>query len=83
MIIRVVLNGDRNLFGKYNLKQNPFPKYPNLDAKTNTLLNRLAAGPIVDTPDLVRLLIGCSEEFQNLCCDQFRPGQRVSFNVKF
>jgi hypothetical protein len=85
--VRVTLNGtDRNPFmDLWGLTQNPFPqiaKYewlPQMEA-----LNKLAAEPIKDVAQIESVMHGLfSDEFIQLCKQQFIPGKEVSFTVRF
>lgn len=82
---KVKLNGTgKNPFEELGLKQNPFPQVPKAEyAALNNLLNRLAAEPIRDTDHLRELLKGCTPEFIEGCCERFRPGVMVEFDIEF
>jgi hypothetical protein len=85
MKVNVVLNGtDTNPFHKFGLKRNPFPQIARAEyAAANDLLARLEAEPIKDTSELRSRLDGCSDEFIDLCCAQFKPGEMARFTIEF
>lgn len=85
MEIRVTLNGtDQNHWLRYNMKQNPFPQIARAELdQAMWQLNSLDGDPIQNDGDIRHRLEGWSEEFIQLCIDQFRPGHRITFYVKF
>lgn len=81
--IRVTINGsNENPWHVYGLRCNPFPQLARAEfSHANRLLRLLDSDPITSADQIRAILRGCSDEFVDLCCSQFTPGQRVSFLV--
>lgn len=81
----VRLNGTKeNPYLKLGLKRNPFPQVPRMEyMPLNNLLGKLAAEPIRDVQHLQELLKGATPEFIQGCCERFRPGEMVEFDITF
>jgi hypothetical protein len=83
--ITVRINGaDENPWGCYGLKINPFPQTSirGLQAASKKLA-RLDDEPVSSAADIRKRLRGCSDELIDLCVQQWMPGQRVEFTIKF
>jgi hypothetical protein len=85
LTIRVTLNGTGvNPFYKMGLRMNPFPQIARGEVDAAMWqLNSLDAEPITGPDDIRSRLAGWSEEFIQLCIEQFKPGERHSFTVTF
>lgn len=85
MRLTVNLNGtDTNPWHQYGLMQNPFPQIA--DARYEKQIRHLAklgADPIPDTNYIRKHLEGWSKEFVDGCCERFRKGEMVTFNIQF
>lgn len=81
----VRLNGtDTNPFEKMGLTQNPFPQIAEYEFAGGCLqLQKLGGPPIPDTNYIREVLNGFSEEFIEGCCQRFKKGEMVTFNVYF
>lgn len=85
MRVKITLNGGPiNRYAHMGLTCNPFPAIPQAEfATANRMLRELDSDPLKSMDDIRRILKGCAEEFIDLCCEKFIPGQRVSFTVSF
>src|SRR5262249_58797045 len=87
MKIVVILNGTKvNPFLRYGLKRNPFPQIARSEyAAADRALATLAAEPIPNADYIRKVLAGveASAEFVDLCCQKFKPGERVKFSVQW
>lgn len=85
MKITVVLNGGPdNFYRHYGLTCNPFPAIPDARFETaNRMLRELDSDPLAGVEDIRKILAGCDQEFIDLCCARFVPGQRVRFTVEW
>lgn len=84
MKLMVRLNGtDKNPFLEMNLKQNPFPQLGRAEYDAGELLlNKLGAEPIKDVQQIRDTLAhSMTDEFIELCCERFVPGEYVEFPV--
>lgn len=81
--ITVTLNGGPvNVWHQYGTRCNPFPQMARAeDSHANRLLQELDSEPLQSVQDIRRILHACSTEFVELCCQQFKPGERVQFQV--
>ena len=81
----VTLNGtDKNPFEIYGVKQNPFPQVARYEyTALNQLLANLAAEPIRDTDHLRERMKGADPKFIDGCCERFRKGEVVKFDIQF
>lgn len=85
----VTINGtNKNPWNRWGLKCNPFPQTGKAEFwKWDQVLQALDSDPIKDLGELkerLRPFVGPeAQEFVDLCCQQFRPGERVSFEVRF
>lgn len=82
--LKVELNGtDENPFHKMGLTQNPFPQLAKAEHDSACLkLQSLAGDPIPNTDYIrERLKDHFSDEFIELCCEEFKPGEFVKFYV--
>jgi hypothetical protein len=83
MKLKVVLNGtSENPYHKMGLKQNPFTQTGKAEYD-DTALRKLGSDPIPSTDYIREVLVGWSQEFIDLCCRQFVPGEIVRFEVEF
>lgn len=86
MKLKVELNGTSvNPFHKMGLTQNPFPQIASAELSGSCLhLQKLGADPIPNADYIRKHLEGrMSQEFIELCCEQFKPGELVSFEIEF
>ena len=83
MKLTVTINGTgTNPWHKMGLRQNPFPQIAKAElASYMNTLSQLDADPIKDVSQLREILKGWSQEFVELCCAQFKSGERVRFTV--
>ena len=83
--VKVVLNGtNSNPYHRLGLEFNPIPQLPRAEYTQGCLqIQKLAGPPIPDTAYIRETLKGFSEEFIQGCCDRFRPGERVAFDITF
>lgn len=85
MLIKVRLNGtDINPYHMYGLTRNPFPKHGRVELnRLDEFLSILAAGPMPQVEDLIRVLNGlkASEEFKAICIQNYRSGVMVEFEL--
>lgn len=83
MKVLVVINGGpNNVHERYGLTANPFPAIPVAEFHTaNRMLRELDADPLSSTDDVRRILSGCDQGFIDLCCQQFKIGERIRFSV--
>ncbi len=83
MKLTVTINGtDTNSWHRLGFRQNPFPQIPKAElAPAMHQLALLDGDPIKSTDDIRRILKGWSQEFIDLCCQNFIAGQRVRFTV--
>lgn len=86
MRITVCLNGTaENPFHRHGLSQNPFPQTGRMEYDRLCLrMQSLGGDPIPhDTAEayIRARLVGCSDEFVDLCVSQFRPGEYVQFDI--
>lgn len=83
--ITVKLNGtDNNPYSQWGVTSNPFPqyaKYPYTGAVLH--LQKLGSDPIPDVAYIREHLKGWNPEFVDLCCDRFKKGEMVSFEISF
>jgi hypothetical protein len=88
-VFRVELNGtDTNPYHKFGMKMNPFPQLADNKYDAATMAVQSLAGDPIPHDNFKsyireRLHGKCSEEFIELCIQNFRPGQRVVFHIKF
>lgn len=85
MRLTVHLNGtNENPWHKYGLTQNPFPQIAEYRYSAACLqMQALDGEPIKSLYDIHQRLRGWSEEFIELCCDAYIPGESVSFCTTF
>lgn len=85
MELKVTLNcTDTNPWLKMGLKQNPFPQIAKAElVAAMRQLNSLSGEPLTGPIDIRSRLTGWSEEFVELCINQYRPGEIVKFIVTF
>ena len=84
MKIKILLNGtDTNPWHKYGLRQNPFPIIAKAEFMDCLLLGKLGADPIQSVEYIRETLKGFSNELVDLCCEQFKKGEMVSFYVEW
>ena len=85
MKLKVALNGtDKNPFHKWGLKQNPFPQIGKYEYDRQCRhLQALGGDPIPDTDYIRNHLKGWSDEFVEVCCEEFRKGEYVTFTVEW
>jgi len=85
MEFTVRLNGTTtNPFHQWELSQNPFPQIAKYENSSHLLyLQKLGAEPIPNVEFIREYLKGWSEEFIRLCCDKFKKGECVVFDVHF
>jgi hypothetical protein len=83
--LRVELNGtNENPYHKFHLKQNPFPQLGRYEYDRQCLhLQKLGGDPIPNVEYIRNHLKGWPDEFVDLCCSQFKPGEYVEFDVYF
>lgn len=83
MRINVTINGGPiNVWHRYGLKCNPFPQLARYEySVANRMLQELDSDPIESTDRIRTILSGCAPEFIEICCAEFKAGQRVSFHV--
>ena len=83
--INVTINGtDTNPWRRLGLKQNPFPQTGIAEfAAGERQLASLDGDPVTGPDDIRKRLAGCSQELVNLCIANWRPGQRVKFQITF
>lgn len=81
--VTVKLNGtSTNPYVKMGFKRNPFPVIAKAEyAAFDQLLGDLASEPIRDVEHLRTRLAGCSKEFVDLCCEQFKSGEFAKFDI--
>jgi hypothetical protein len=80
--ITVRINGtDENPWGCYGLKIKPFPQTGIRELQV--MLASLDGEPVRSAADIRKRLRGCSDELVDLCVQQWMPGQRVEFTIKF
>jgi hypothetical protein len=85
MQLKVKLNGtNTNPWFRMGVRQNPFPQHPRAELmRAMKQLNSLDGEPLKGPDDIRERLAGWSEEFIELCIQQFKPGERVKFMVEF
>jgi hypothetical protein len=83
--LRVALNGtDENPFHHMGLTQNPFPQLGRYEYDRQCLhLAALGGEPIPDADHIRKHLAGWEPEFVELCCERFRKGVYVTFDVEW
>jgi hypothetical protein len=83
--LTVRINGtDKNPWHKMGLKCNPFPQIGKAEYDAAELtLAELDGDPVTGPEDIRKRLRGFSPEFVELCVANFRPGERVAFDVTF
>jgi hypothetical protein len=84
--LTVRLNGtDTNPWHKLYLTQNPFPQIAKHEFMAGEMaINSLDGDPLTGPEDIRRRLRGkVSDEFIELCVQQFKPGEHVIFEVYF
>ena len=81
----VRLNGTcENPYHQWGCRQNPFPQIARHEYSRHILhLQALGGDPIPDVDYIRKYLAGWSQEFIDLCCQRFRPGEMVEFEVYF
>jgi hypothetical protein len=84
LIVR--LNGtNENPWHIYNLRCNPFPQIAKYEFMAGQIaLNELDGDPLTG-PDDIRARLGnkVTDELIELCVQQFKPGERVEFEITF
>jgi hypothetical protein len=85
MRLIVALNGtSENPWHRIGLTQNPFPQIAKYEvAEACVRLQSLGGDPIPNVKYIRDKLKGFSEEFIDLCCKNYRPGEFVKFDVEF
>jgi hypothetical protein len=85
MRLKVCLNGTtENPYHRFGLSQNPFPQIAKYEyTKACLQLQKLGGDPIPNERYIRDTLAGFSNEFIELCCKQFMPGEYVTFEVEF
>lgn len=85
MKLHVRLNGtSTNPFAKFGMLHNPFPQSGRMEfAHYELQVQKLGGEPIPDTDYIREVLKGFSPEFVDLCCQLFRKGHMVKFDVEF
>jgi hypothetical protein len=83
--LTVRINGtDTNPWARYGLRQNPFPQVAKHELLAGErMLASLDGEPVTTTQDIRDRLAGCSAELIELCIAQWRPGERVEFDIVF
>jgi hypothetical protein len=83
MVITVTLNGtSENPYHKLGMRRNPFPQIARAEFNAaDRMLAQLDAEPLNGPEDIRRILAGCDADFIELCCKQFKKGERVRFLV--
>lgn len=83
MKLVVELNGtDANPYHRLGFSQNPFPQTAKAEYDRHCLhLQALGGDPIPDVEYIRKHLQGWDARFVNLCCDQFRKGEIVKFEL--
>jgi hypothetical protein len=82
----VILNGsNENVWRRYQLRCNPFPQIAKREWQEGMLaISELDGEPLKGPDDIRERLRGrVADELIELCVDQFRPGERVAFDVTF
>lgn len=81
----VKINGtDKNPWHKMGMKSNPFPQLAIAEFdKAEMQVNSLDGDPITSPEDIRERLKGFSESFIQLCIDHYKPGERITFAVRF
>lgn len=85
MKLIVELNGtDINPYHKLGCTQNPFPQIASYEhGGLCRHLQKLGGDPIPDVQYIRDHLKGWSKEFVELCCERFKKGEIVKFEVSF
>jgi len=85
MRITVTLNGSNdNPWHGIGLNANPFPQIARAEfAGANRMLRELDSEPLKSADDIRRILNGCDQAFIDLCVQQFKPGERIAFQVEW
>ena len=85
MKIVVTLNGGpKNVWHTYGLRCNPFPQIGKFEfATANRMLRELDSDPLTGPEDIRRILKGCDHDFIELCCSQFKAGERIQFTISW
>jgi len=86
LTIEVRINGTAvNPWHSLGLTQNPFPSLGKIEYDRGCLrLQGLDGDPVPDTGYIRAYLKGyVSDEMIELCCKQFKKGERVQFKVSF
>ncbi len=83
--IAVVLNGTKeNPWHEWGLTYNPFPQIATYEQTPQLLhLAKLGGDPIPNSDHIREHLKGWSQEFVDLCCERFKPGEMVKFTVRW
>lgn len=84
MKLRVVLNGtDTNPHHKWGLTQNPFPQLGMAQHDAACLRLQSLGGDPIPNVEYIRekLKDYFTDEFIDLCCREFKPGEMVKFHV--
>lgn len=81
----VELNGtSENPYHRLGLTQNPFPQVGKHEWNLMVLqVQKLGGDPIPDVQYIRDTLKGFTPEFIELCCNNFRKGQMVTFTMEF
>lgn len=81
----ITLNGtDENRWHRMGMKCNPFPQLAIAEFdKFEMQINWLDGDPLTGPDDIRERLNGFSEQFIKLCIENFKPGERTKFKVKF
>lgn len=82
-MLRVTLNGTTmNPFHRLGLRQNPFPQIAKAEVDRLCLHLQVLEGDPIPNIDYIRKhLKGWSDEFVQICCHKFTPGEMVTFYV--
>jgi hypothetical protein len=85
MKLRVELNGtDTNPYHAMCLTQSPFPQIAKYEYAALCLhLQALGGDPIPNEQYIRNHLKGWSKEFVDLCCNRFKKGEYIVFEVEF
>jgi hypothetical protein len=86
LTVTIRLNGtDTNSWHKFSLRCNPFPQFAQYELDRGMhAINELDGDPLNGPTDIQQRLQGrVSQELIDLCIRQFKPGERVEFDVEF
>lgn len=83
--ITVRLNGtDKNPHAAFGMRCNPFPQIADYELMpVQRKLAELGGEPIRDCDDIRQRLAGFEPSFIEGCCQRFRPGEMVTFDITF